>query len=103
MTTEKFQHWLLNDEGARIATPMISAISSRGTDCRESRGSSGRRRRVIRFGFSHAAILVEFRRPPDFDQRLRQLAHHRFVMRRAGREARAFGAARHGRKLIGCT
>src|SRR3546814_19823281 len=31
VTTEKFQHWLLNDEGARIATSRISAISARGT------------------------------------------------------------------------
>src|SRR3546814_19202433 len=31
VTTEKFQHWLLNDEGARITTSSISAISAFGT------------------------------------------------------------------------
>src|SRR3546814_12737031 len=32
---------------------------------------------------------------PDLDERGYQIAHHRFVMRRAGREAQPFGAARH--------
>ena len=34
---------------------------------------------------------------PDFAQRGGEVAHHRFRMRRAGREAQPLGAARHGR------
>src|SRR3546814_5571845 len=105
VTTEKFQHWLLNEEGARIATSRISAIRAFGTGL--SRKPRIERRPTTTSSKPGAPVTspsrglleLQLEPVPDFDQRARQFAHHRLVVRGAGGEAQAFGAARPGREI----
>src|SRR3546814_5880674 len=98
----KFQHWLLNEEGARIATSRISAIRAFGTGLsrkprieRRPKTTSSKPGAPVTSP-SRGLLELQLEPVPDFDQRARQFAHHRLVVRGAGGEAPAFGAPRHG-------
>src|SRR3546814_17374111 len=104
VTTEKFQHWLLNEEGARIATSRISAIRSFGTGL--SRKPRIQRRPTTTSSKPGAPVTspsrglleLQLAPAPAFDQLARQFALHRHVVRRPGGAAPTVGVARHGRE-----